>query len=437
MSRILDSDELIGGNTQQALADQLTTQILSTDAVLFHDRTDPRGRRGTIERHDNLQAAAPDGVSLLVGVLGGGEAVVRTIVEQPGTIYFAPFANLFVDNTTDDSSPDSGFPGGYAFTTQHLNDLTDQGLNPRDPSNLIGGQPGDFPTLLEVAQPLVNDEMGGIREQFVRINGEDTTPSNIEDYRQATGNSLSYDQLPRSTGETLTNASFMGDPSTVIVADPDLGQNLEDEDPTNDVFPTLADINPQFEDFVVPFVQVGDYFGLELDQGAQTVEFGATFENGGGQQDITYNILNSIEGTNGKNLLFGTGNSDFISGKRGDDFLLGLNGDDLVLGGDGRDVISGGRGSDEMWGDADNDLFIYRRGFGKDAIFDLEVGEKVVVLGLSEVDDSEIVDVTLASGVTATEVRFNDTDILTIVGVQSNNLSIGDNTIMRVKAEIV
>ncbi|MDJ0589137.1 MAG: hypothetical protein QNJ72_03960 [Pleurocapsa sp. MO_226.B13] len=235
----------------------------------------------------------------------------------------------------------------------------------------------------------------------------------------------------------MTNASFMGDPSIVMVADPDLGDNLEDEDPTNDEFPILADINPEFEDFVVTFVQVGDYFGLELDQGAQTVEFGATFENGGGQQDITYNILNSIEGTDGTDLLFGTDNGDFIDGKGGADVLLGLNGDDLVLGGDGRDVISGGRGSDEMWGDADKDLFIYSRGFEKDAIFDLEVGEKVVVFGFSEVDDSEIVDVTLASGVTATEVRFNDTDILTIVGVQSNNLSIDDNTIMRVETEIV
>lgn len=413
MSHILGSEELINGNDQRELSDRWWVQTNSTpnnvNPFVTDDKNDPRGRRGSVERHEEFQSESPDGVSFLGGILSGAieSPAMRTIVGRSDTVYFAPFVNQSADNTTDDFAPDSDFPGGYALNQQHLDDLKVQELNPRDPgSDLLGADPGSFPTLLSIVQLIVD----GFTDQFVEINGSNVTPENIEDYRRETQDQdLSYDDLPRYIGGARLSPN-------IFVADPDLGDNLENEDPNDDIFPRLVEIDPSLKNAVVTFVQGGYYFAFELDPGAHTVRFGDDISGEDpSRQNVTYNVLNLVEGNNGTEL------NDYIDGGNGKDELLGLGGKDLIIGGNGKDLLDGGSDDDELWGDNSKDTFVFKIGYGKDTIFDFESGESVKIDGFS---NFTVDDVTLTSGVDAAKITFNDDDILTIVGVQSDNLSI-------------
>lgn len=412
MSMILKSDRLINGNTQNFLADRWTTQTFSTPAAInpfvVDDASDPRGRRGSVERHENFQLASPKGVSFLGGTFGSSP-IFRTIVGRNDTVYFAPFANQVVDNTTSNFSPDSGFSGGYPFSPQHLADLKARGLNPRD----LSSAPFSLgtPTIIDFVRKIADENFKG---DFVAIDGKDVTPVNIKAYRQETVY-LSYAQLPRYSG-----ALFGAPDPSFFLADPDLGTNLNDTDPFNDLFPKLSDIDPSGKKDVIPFMQAGDYFAFKLNSGSHTVHFGSSPV----PQDITYNILNSIKGGNGKNNLTGTRANDYIDGGKGNDRLWGGQGDDLILGGRGNDILDGGKGVDELWGDAGKDTFIFKKGYGHDTIFDLEKGDKVDIRGLTITGS---ISGNLLNGLTATQITFNNGnagDQLTLVGIQPSSLNI-------------
>jgi Ca2+-binding RTX toxin-like protein len=413
MSVILSSSKSIHGLSQQQLADLWWAKTLSTpydtNPIFWDDATNPRGKRGSVELNTIFQAESPTGISLLQGTFGN-LPVVRTIVGQPNTVYFAPFATTVFDNTTDNFSSSSIFAGGYALTPQNLADLQAQGLSPRYYSS--------FPTLLDAAQSIADSFTG----QLVKIDGKSVTLGNIENYRQETLD-LSYSNLPRHTGALYS--------PNIYLADPDLGQNLNDSDSSNDVFPTLSSVKEKLaKDAVVPFVQTGYYFALKLDSGAHTVNFGGItgYDTDGNpiKQDITYDILNPVKGTSRSNNLFGTCANDYLDGGKGNDKLFGFGGDDLIVGGAGSDILDGGRGSDELWGDAGRDTFIFRKGYGSDMIYDLEVGEKVDIGRLSMGSISQD---TLKSGLLATRIDFNNGDILTLVGIQKDSLKICDGFI--------
>ena len=419
MSRILLRKERVGGFTQRELADQWVIQNNSTPAedspFSFNDATDPRGRRGSLERHESYQQNSPDGVTFLGGSVvqdpQAGEEVPpaqRSILGNADTTYFAPFLNVFIDNTTEDVA---GF-GGYALTPRHYRQLSKAGIVPKDASEVLGLDPGSTKTLRDLASFLIDAAEG----QAVSIDGVDVTPETLNALRQRTRN-FSYSALPRATG-----AIYSPDK---ILADPDLATNLDDDDPTNDIFPTIGELNPDFADEVVPFVQEGFYFAAQLDADAETLEFGGSLEaifGPAGIQEVSYNFLNPVLGDDTNNRLIGTTKNDFIEGGDGRDRLIGRKGDDLLVGGGDNDVVNGGRGDDELWGDAGVDKFIFGKGFGNDTIFDFEVGEKVVLRNLSEV--SSIEDVTLSSGIDAAQIQFNEKDTLTLVGVESSALNV-------------
>lgn len=397
----------------------MVAQLLSTDVnsnpVPFHDKSDQRGRRGSVERHEAFQEGIPDGLEFMPGAFSP-LPTVRTIIEQPGTIYFSSLGISFADNTTDDLSDF----GGHALTQKHLQDLAKQGLNPRDINRtrpLPDGTDQTFETLLELVQ---FDAENIISEQFVEINGFDVTPSDIEGFKQETQN-LSYDDLPRNTG------GLGGDPEKILLADPDLGNKLGDGDPSNDQFPTLAEVKKSSQkEFVVPFVQAGYYAGFRLHPGTQKVEFGSKFQIQGQtvfQQDITYNILKPIIGTNRKDFLLGTKKGDYIEGGKRKDILLGKAGDDLLVGGSDPDILVGGPGDDELWGDEGPDSFSYSKGDGMDKIFYPEKGDVIKVLGLKELEPMPI----MSNGVDSTEFDFGEGNSLTIVGVTVENLELTDN----------
>lgn len=415
-STILSSNTLIDGYTQQALSDLLVKQTYSTpyevNPIFFDDSTDSRGRRGSVERSDSLQSTSANGVTLLVGSFGDSP-IVRTIVGGSDTIYFAPFLNQLADNTTDNTNPKSAFPGGYALTPQHLADLQSEGLHPRDPSSLAKQAPGSLPTLLDVVQ----DAADHITHQFFKIDDANMTPSDVESYRQATDN-LSYSVLPQSTGVLYTPDTFLGDP--------DLGKGLDNKSPYDDKFPRLV----EFDSLLIPFVQAGYYFAFTLDSGSHTIQFGGELqkEEDPFRQNITYNILNPVYGSDMSDCLYGTADGDYIDGREGDDKLLGQAGDDLIVGGQGNDIIKGGTGADELWGDEGYDTFIFRRKYGHDMIYDFSKEDKINI-GELYVSRDSISQVKLQSGLSAVEIQFGDNDVLTLINIQANELRIHDGFI--------
>ena len=65
-------------------------------------------------------------------------------------------------------------------------------------------------------------------------------------------------------------------------------------------------------------------------------------------------------GNGGNNTLNGTNGSDLLLGAGGNDTLNGGGGIDILSGGGGNDVLNGGSGSDLVSGDAGNDILIYK-----------------------------------------------------------------------------
>jgi Ca2+-binding RTX toxin-like protein len=81
----------------------------------------------------------------------------------------------------------------------------------------------------------------------------------------------------------------------------------------------------------------------------------------------------TIAGGNGWDLVFGGAGNDTINGENGPDLLRGRSGDDTVDGGDGRDVLFGGWGTDVLRGGAGNDRL---HAVAKDTLLDtLDCGD--------------------------------------------------------------
>ena len=65
-------------------------------------------------------------------------------------------------------------------------------------------------------------------------------------------------------------------------------------------------------------------------------------------------------GNRGNNTLNGTDGSDILLGLGGNDVLNGGGGTDLLMGGGGNDTLNGGSGSDIVSGDGGNDTLVYK-----------------------------------------------------------------------------
>jgi Ca2+-binding RTX toxin-like protein len=67
---------------------------------------------------------------------------------------------------------------------------------------------------------------------------------------------------------------------------------------------------------------------------------------------------NSIDGTDGDDLLTGTAGNDLLEGLAGNDTLNGFAGNDTLHGGTGNDVLDGGDGNDQLFGDDGDDSLL-------------------------------------------------------------------------------
>jgi Ca2+-binding RTX toxin-like protein len=72
--------------------------------------------------------------------------------------------------------------------------------------------------------------------------------------------------------------------------------------------------------------------------------------------------------------ILGTSSGETINGTSGVDAIDGLGGNDTISGSGGGDIIVGGAGNDTLTGGAGNDTFIFKTGFGQDAVTDFVAG---------------------------------------------------------------
>jgi len=101
----------------------------------------------------------------------------------------------------------------------------------------------------------------------------------------------------------------------------------------------------------------------------RTVTLTITDEENGtstASRDITFVIDNTLNGTQGNDVLSSGFGKDVINGFAGDDQLFGEDGADILNGGDGDDFLSGGAGHDQLSGGAGADTF--DGGSGRDAV---------------------------------------------------------------------
>ena len=76
-----------------------------------------------------------------------------------------------------------------------------------------------------------------------------------------------------------------------------------------------------------------------------------------------------ILGTEGGETIHGRDGNDSLRAEGGDDVVLGDAGNDHLMGGGGADTLDGGSGDDIMWGQDDNNTYLFGRGDGRDIIY--------------------------------------------------------------------
>lgn len=391
---VLEPDQRINHLSQSQLGDAWWQRIYAIPAEkhfgLFDDSSDGRGRRGSVEKA--LEAQFDRSLLFLGGGFGeltataGRDAVARihrsvVLPNQGRATLFVPMLNASFDNL--------------------VNTLD-------DPSNLTGNL-----SARELRDSLATlfsktNQGGWVSQLFASVDGNDVT--NPYRYRQASKGAFTY-SAPYPTAKGILSSGGFTD-NTYL-------------DNAGKAPIQLTDLAQGDRVSIGPAVSDGYWLAIAIGGGAHSLRFGGSLSAGDSpffSLDVSYDILNPIHGTCRKDTLTGSLDNDYIDAGAERDWLFGDRGNDLMLGGDGRDVIDGGVGNDELWGDAGRDTFIFRRGYGQDAIFDFSRGEWVKTPGLHK--PLSVQQITLASDRTATLVDFGGGDSLTFVGVLATDLQV-------------
>jgi Ca2+-binding RTX toxin-like protein len=389
LAKVLAPSATINGLSQAQLGDEWWKTIYSIPLDqhfgVVDDATDPRGRRGSAEKA--LEARFDRSTLFIGGAFGEisnrdpGEAVEinRTIVlpNNGKVTAFLPLLNGSLDNIIENPGPDLG--------NKSVQELMD-----------------DIKALFNTTK-----DDGLVSSLFASVDGMDV--GNLLDYRQASGAAFEYTTPFPLENSLISSFGITGD----WYLDNDQQDSIK-----------LKDLAVGNSLTISPAVSDGYWLAVEVAGGSHTLNFGGSL---GDEKepffdlDVTYNLLNSIAGSNQGDDLKGTAANDYLDGSNGKDIITGCAGDDLLIGGNGKDVLDGGIGSDELWGDSGTDVFIFKKGYGLDTIFDFSRGERVETQLDSMMPTMK--DIALPAGLSA-QLDFGNGDLLTFVGVQSSNLSI-------------
>ncbi len=152
----------------------------------------------------------------------------------------------------------------------------------------------------------------------------------------------------------------------------------------------------------------------------------------GGDDDLRGDDRNDhLYGGTGFDTLQGGFGHDYLYANDGNDTLLGDDGDDWLIGDGGNDTLTGGAGIDRLWGGADDDIltggsgadwFLFRTGFGRDTITDLEAADVIDVRGFGA-SYADLVFSQTAGGLEITSTAFGTGNIIVIVNESGTSLS--------------
>ncbi len=355
------------------------------DPSNFDDNSDPRGRLGSIEKG---QEAQDDDVFYLVGAFSTGNPLDipnRTIIVPDKEVFF-PVVNV---------SWSWGFDNGFF-------------------ENLAGYPNAEGPLTPDEIRTINTAIIDAVEEPYVTLDGENPYMGGFpEDFRQVSP--------PDSDGDGIPGFTYVKDGNEIAEVGEGYWTALEPLPP--------GDHTIQFGGkFVLGDIKIDLDGNGSVDEGKEEFVTGVLQGFGTLPLDVTYNVLNQILGTKGKDDLSPSesDSNDYIFGGNGKDTITGLGGNDVILGGNGKDVLDGGSGKDELWGGNGKDLFIFKAGYGTDAIFDFKPGKDSIDISGLTVDLIEEIDYPLDSGVSGTKITFNETgDELILVGVQPNEIDNG------------
>jgi type VI protein secretion system component Hcp len=111
-----------------------------------------------------------------------------------------------------------------------------------------------------------------------------------------------------------------------------------------------------------------------LDQSASTVNTAVTLSPTAGASFTFITGVGKQTLADGINNVIGGSGNDTIRGSNSGGILNGGAGNDSLTGGTGVDYLIGGTGTDRLTGGANDDVFIFRPGFGADTVVDFTVG---------------------------------------------------------------
>ena len=129
-----------------------------------------------------------------------------------------------------------------------------------------------------------------------------------------------------------------------------------------------------------------------------------------------------LQGGSGNDILYSEGGNDTLLGGDGDDWLIGASGTDTLNGGDGVDRLWGGDDDDTLTGGAARDWFLFRSGFGRDTINDLEANDLIDVRGFG-VSYADLVFTQTVDGLEITSGMFDVGDAIIIANEAGTSLS--------------
>ena len=130
---------------------------------------------------------------------------------------------------------------------------------------------------------------------------------------------------------------------------------------------TLAYLN-----FRESFVGADQELGWLFDSGGLPVTNAPTGSSRDEAMRYTQGGSHYFSGSAGNDVIYGSSESDQIQNDSGDAVLVGGGGIDYIYAGDGADIIDGGQGEDYLYGGIGNDSYLFRKGSGRDTIFDYD-----------------------------------------------------------------